>query len=286
MGLLLPAVQAAREAARRMQCSNNLKQLGLALHNHHDTFKKFPYTTNCKFNSDRATWLALLFPFFEQPFTSQTLSPFGQRNSAVPSEGIGHSVSTLNCPSNSGGLSAGRYGLTSYMGVTAINTAHWDPLGVPPRNTSFNGILVRRTYYRQMPRTDANMEMNHAATRMGDVIDGLSNTVAIGERPPFARDDWGAWAYEHLDSTLGIANTLFAYSRDQNNNLCPVGPQFFQRGNNNNPCDIHHFWSNHVDGGNWLFGDGSVRFLSYSAGSRLLLMATKAGGEVIDASDF
>jgi prepilin-type N-terminal cleavage/methylation domain-containing protein len=291
VGLLLPAVQKIREAANRLSCSNNLKQLGLAFHNYHDTNLRFPYTTNSKFNSDRASWAPILFPFFEQPFTASninSLSPPGIRNVAIPSEGIGYAVKMLVCPSDGRSFLDSGYGATSYCGVTAINTQHWDSFGKPPRNTSYNGILVRRTYYIDSSnRTDAGMIMNYPATRIADVTDGLSNTVMVGERPPFPRDDWGAYAYEHLDSTLGIANTFFVYSRDQNGTLCPVGPQYFQPGNRNNPCDMHHFWSNHTGGGNWLLGDGSVRFLTYAAGPVILVqMATKAGGEVVQNGDF
>jgi prepilin-type N-terminal cleavage/methylation domain-containing protein len=295
IGLLLPAVQKVREAANRISCQNNLKQLGLAFHNYHDVNNRFPHTTDAKFNSDRATWACHLFPFFEQPFTAQLLNTtrngvtiqYGSRNSAVPSEGKGHVVKTLVCPSDGRGLLAGNYGATSYCGVTAINTQHWDSFGVPPRNTSFNGILVRRTYYNNSSnRSDNNMVWDYGATKIAGVTDGLSNTVLVGERPPFPRDDWGAWAYEHLDSTLGIANTFFVYSRnDANGTACPVGPQYFQPGNQTNPCDMHHFWSNHSGGGNWLVGDGSVRFMSYAAGPVILVqMATKAGGEVISGN--
>jgi prepilin-type N-terminal cleavage/methylation domain-containing protein/prepilin-type processing-associated H-X9-DG protein len=296
IGLLLPAVQKVREAAARMSCINNLKQLGLAFHNYHDTLNRFPYTTDCKFNTNNASWPCLLAPYYEQPYDGQLLNTtrngvtiqFGTRNRAIPSEGINYSIKILVCPSDGRNLLAGGYGATSYMGVTAINTHHWDSFGSPPRNTSYNGILVRRTYYLSSSnRTDNGMVWDNAATRMADVTDGLSNTVMVGERPPFPRDDWGAYAYEHLDSTLGIANTLFVYSRDHNGNLCPVGPQFFQPGIRANPCDMHHFWSNHINGGNWLYGDGSVRYLTYSAGPRILpMLATKQGGEVVDGSAF
>ena len=292
VGLLLPAVQAAREAARRMQCSNNLKQLGLAMHNFHDAFKKFPYSTDSKFNSDRCAWISALCPFFEQQYQSESLlnpltGSFGNRNIAIP---IGAAISTVNCPSNgTSGVTDGGYGMTSYIGVEAVNTQHWDTWGNPPRSTSYNGIFVRRSYYKggtPPDRSDSNMEKNAAATRIGDITDGTSNTLMIGERPSIARDDWGVWGYEHLDSTLGIGNSLFAYSQDQNGNPCPVGNQLPQSGNLNNPCDLHHYWSNHVGGGNWAFGDGSVRFVGLSAGSLFIPMATKAGGEVIDSSQF
>src|SRR3954452_5159658 len=76
IGLLLPAVQKVREAAARSSCTNNLKQLGLALHNYHDANNRFPYGNVHINNSQRCNWIAHLFPYFEQPFTPQ-LRPAG-----------------------------------------------------------------------------------------------------------------------------------------------------------------------------------------------------------------
>jgi prepilin-type N-terminal cleavage/methylation domain-containing protein len=125
IGLLLPAVQKVREAAARMSCTNNLKQLGLAFHNYHDTHGRFPYTTNSKFNSNRTSWAPILFPYIEQPYRATVMATGGTQNTAVPSEGIGHVVKILVCPSDGRGLLAGGYGATSYCGVTALNTQHF-----------------------------------------------------------------------------------------------------------------------------------------------------------------
>src|SRR5262245_21727331 len=233
IGLLIPAAQKVREAANRTQCANNLKQLGLAFHQYHDANNTFPYTSNSKFNSDRASWAPMLFPYVEQPYTLGTATG-GFRNSAVPSEGFGYVPKILICPADGRTLDVDGFGVTSYCGVTAINTQHWDSFGSPPRNTSFEGILVRKTYYKDSAdRSDANMVMNYPATRIMDVRDGMSNTVLVGERPPFPPAPSGVagyWAYEHLDSTLGIANNWIINTRDQNNRPCPTGAQFFQPG--------------------------------------------------------
>src|SRR5215467_14358862 len=73
IGLLLPAVQKVREAAARMQCMNNLKQIGIALHNYHDANGHFPYENVHINDTRRCNWIAHLFPYFEQPFTPQLL---------------------------------------------------------------------------------------------------------------------------------------------------------------------------------------------------------------------
>lgn len=284
IGLLLPAVQKVREAAARAKCVNNLKQIGLALHNYHDAYLKFPYTTSSQFNSSRTSWAATIFPFIEQPWNPVALSPFGTRNNVPES----HVVPIYICPSDGRPLSdSGDYGLIHYLGVTAPNTHHWDSFGNPPRNTSFQGILVRRTYYfNSNNRTDAGMEMNNPPTTMNGIPDGTSNTLMVGERPPHSANEWGVWAYEHLDSTLGAGNSLFGESTSDTGASCPVGNQYFQPGRQSNPCDIHHFWSLHTGGGNWVFGDGSVRFLTYAAGVTVIpALATKAGGEVVNAEN-
>ena len=109
----------------------------------------------------------------------------------------------------------------------------------------------------------------------------------MGERPPSPDLVFGEWRYEHLDSTLGVANHLFGYSTDNQGKPCPTGPQHFQPGNPYNPCDMHHYWSLHPGGGNWLFADGAVRFLTYTAGFDIIpKLATRAGGEVVDGSAY
>jgi prepilin-type N-terminal cleavage/methylation domain-containing protein/prepilin-type processing-associated H-X9-DG protein len=287
IGLLLPAVQKVREAANRMKCTNNLKQIGVGLHNYHDTYLHFPYSSNSRFNSERTSWGSHLFPFIEQPYKPVPGPDPGPNG--VPPRGF----STQNdvpysmvipiyvCPSDGQTHDVDNYGLTNYIAVEADSTDHWDP-----QHYSVKGVFVRRTHYRQLPRTDANMDWNYAPTRMASITDGTSNTLMVGERPPIPEEDWGEWSYEHLDSCLGVANHLFAYSKDQDGILCPVGPQYFQPPRKpGNWCDLHHYWSNHPGGGNWLFADGSVHFLTYSAGTTIIpKLATKAGGEVIDGS--
>jgi prepilin-type processing-associated H-X9-DG protein len=175
------------------------------------------------------------------------------------------------------------------MGVCAPSTEQHDTWNNNPQ-----GVFVRKCHYADSP-IRKNIDANGSPTRITSITDGTSNTVMVGERPPLWDEQnngpWGAWSYSELDSVMGIANHLFAYSQDQNGVSCPVGPQYPQppnpRGSPYNWCDSHHFWSRHTGGGNWVFADGSVHFLTYSVGTNVMLsLATKAGGEVVDGSAY
>lgn len=93
VALLLPAVQSAREAARRMSCSNNLKQISLAAHNFHDTYKEFPYATRDRLSGDDGdTWstgFIQILPFLEADAMAQLWDPNEPRDSTVDANGDG-----------------------------------------------------------------------------------------------------------------------------------------------------------------------------------------------------
>jgi len=181
VGLLLPAVQAAREAARRMSCQNNLKQIGLGLHNYHDTFKVFPagfYMNNDNHANGTAktpqdlsnglAWSTMILPFIEQGplydlIQTQTLS-FGRHwelaNGAAPANAIAAARTGVNsyvCPSDTMGLintKRSSYGNTNYVGNSG-NSAANDRRGIFFSNSRIG---------------------------MRDITDGTSNTIMVIER--------------------------------------------------------------------------------------------------------
>lgn len=119
--------------------------------------------------------------------------------------------------------------------------------------------------------------------RPSDIVDGLSTTIAVGERPAPAGYRYGWWyggagvyGTGALDSHLGVRES----PADIGPTLCPFAPGQFGPGRTENPCDALHFWSFHTGGGNFTFADGSVRFVRFDANSILPAWATRAGGEV------
>jgi prepilin-type N-terminal cleavage/methylation domain-containing protein/prepilin-type processing-associated H-X9-DG protein len=297
IGLLLPAVQKVREAASRMSCTNNLKQIGLALHNFHDTNNRFPYENVHISDSPRCNWLAHLFPYFEQPFTpqlrpSQTTHGILVRNDTPPGIFIrnvaindDYLVKTLICPSDGPKLRdvpGERLAMGNYLGVNAPNTDQRDPW-----NINTQGVFVYWGHFASS--TPWSQPVWGPPVTIASITDGTSNTLMVGERPSYPNldnaDGWqcGAWVYSEVDSAMGLPNTkLWCAGTDPHGNSCPGGRQWFGPGDQNNGCDAHHFWSKHPGGGNWLFCDGSVHFLSYNIGTAIqAALATKAGGEVI-----
>jgi prepilin-type N-terminal cleavage/methylation domain-containing protein/prepilin-type processing-associated H-X9-DG protein len=280
IGLLLPAVQKVREAAQRARCTNNLKQLALALHAYHDGANRFPQAYNEYWNfaepldqpvapdpRPRQSWAALVLPYLDQ----QNLLAAGQAEAQRAPVGV------FSCPSDgrTAGASPGgnfkflgdKFGLTSYLAVEGSryergpSKTHMNlEFGGPP-----DGVLVRS-----------------GATRFADITDGTSGTLLLGERPPSAAPDldWGWWAWSAYDSALAVTET-----RGMLRTGCPL-PAGYRPGKLDDPCAAHHFWSVHPGGGMWAFADGSVRFVGYAAAPVMPALATRGGGEVADASGF
>ncbi len=168
IALLLPAVQQAREAARRTQCKNNLKQLGLALHNYHGTYNCFPFgqeTGNSAPNDNEWSAISQLLPYFDQANVYNLLNfslGISDASNTVP---VFKELPGLRCPSDPQNNIAGRGGATNYL-ANKGNGIIW--LGATGPNTGFpeqNGVM----YYQ-------------SCVKIGDITDGTSNTAAFSER--------------------------------------------------------------------------------------------------------
>jgi prepilin-type processing-associated H-X9-DG protein len=142
----------------------------------------------------------------------------------------------------------------------------------------------------QSPKNDGiiNTAKN---TQMTDITDGTSNTLMVGERPSSPNGFWGWWDLSVGDNALHASSSTAYYTSSTGVGVphyqCSSRlPAYFQPGYFDNDCDTNHFWATHTNGGNWLFGDGSVRFLSYAAGPLTIPLASKDGGEVVDSSQY
>lgn len=270
IGILLPAVQMVREAARRTACANNLKQIALAMHKYESSHRHFPAgITSFTATPRRATtWLTQLLPFVEQNAVWQQSVLDYQVN---PNPFSGHAglqtlIPTFQCPTDprSGALQWTHQNklvaTTSYLGVCGTNRDQND------------GVLFQ-----------------DSQVRFGDITDGSSQTLMIGERPPSA-DAWYGWWYTghgfdgsgSPDMLLGVRDTNGTPPPGQSSYLesCPPGPYEFGPGRIDRQCDTLHFWSLHPGGAHFVACDASVHFTSYDANEVLPALATRSGGEV------
>jgi prepilin-type N-terminal cleavage/methylation domain-containing protein/prepilin-type processing-associated H-X9-DG protein len=307
IGLLLPAVQKIREAANRMKCSNNLKQIGLALHNFQDTNGKLP----CGATDDDGnnwTWHVAILPFMEQDNAYKNLIAAGMwvhPNGGDGANGVSTDAAGVNCtadinyannwgrtiinnyvcPSdnlpNNGSSGAAK---TNYAGNSGnANTwtiGNWTGCAVV-KGGQQNGILLY-----------ANDNNSSWIVRFSDISDGLSNTVAVGETstnrdvqpnvtnngnfPSWVGNSGGGCNGWNRSPGLKLmggdipTNNQFALNRDKN--ILP----YTSMSSESNAA----FSSQHTGGGNFLFGDGSVKFVRESVSAVTYnAIASRNGGE-------
>jgi prepilin-type N-terminal cleavage/methylation domain-containing protein len=192
IALLLPAVQAAREAARRSQCTNNLKQVGLALQNYHDTYKSFPpeaiygngVLSGSKQGPYNYTWLFMILPFIEQQplYDSADLSyPIWVGPSGSPQAVASTQVGALQCPSAEELQVTDTHNM-AYTNYIASEGFHWWKDGWVSTLQDYGGkCAVEGTA--NFPRQGDLMNV-FAQTRtrkMSDIRDGTSNTIVVAE---------------------------------------------------------------------------------------------------------
>jgi prepilin-type N-terminal cleavage/methylation domain-containing protein len=289
IGLLLPAVQKVREAANRMSCSNNLKQIGLGIHNFHDTYgflipitiAQAPVGTgaNQVVEPDGfASWATLLMPFIEQDNVFKLWNLQIQCSRQVPAA-YQQQIKTYLCPSKPGPLvwsindfitpggGLGDY-LPVYGTLPGVNNVNADgPILEADQKigTDASGFVIIQTW--------------RSRTRMADIIDGTSNTMIVGEkhiRPMSLRgrnEDRSIYGGQN-NSTRRVAGI----QANNNANVRPLAPPDDQNGAFAN----QRFGSHHPGVCQFVFGDGSVKPIKLSVDIQTLTaLVTRKAGEVI-----
>jgi prepilin-type N-terminal cleavage/methylation domain-containing protein/prepilin-type processing-associated H-X9-DG protein len=278
IGMLLPAVQQVREAARRTQCANNLRQLALACHNHESAFMRFPPGLNLPIgngsgmiwpnssiaqavgqppNSDQfGSWLVWIMPFMEQDniYDNLDLTQRGYANTLGPNSIGATVVDSFFCPSDISEEKVVTY-------TTGGNTYYFGG------NSYFANAGVQ-SWYHQTATFDGVFYYN-SKTTFGSITDGSSNTLFIGERYSFdpeypALRNFRGWAWANVNAP----RNFLAGALEPINYQLPAGsgpsPSYALTDRK-----FSSFSSAHPGGANMSLGDGSVRFMTLTTTGQL-----------------
>jgi prepilin-type N-terminal cleavage/methylation domain-containing protein len=283
VGLLLPAVQKVREAANLVSCKNNLKQIGLAMHAYHDAQGTFPAgyhdaTAWPQFdNGPGWGWGAYLLPYLEQTNLYNQINFTVDVGDPTMTTVIASKLKAFQCPSD------------QQLGTFTIST---NPLCVnenpPPAAASW--ILAQGNYvacngndgvdcFCSPPHTGAFLRAIKGF-KIADITDGLSNTFFVCDRPHTL--SYSSW----VGCPTGAANPFLLsppnFGAETTLVMCHAG----QTGPNSpGVFDADSTWSPHMVGVPYVFGDGSVHFITNNIDiATWSALATRAGGEIIDGS--
>jgi hypothetical protein len=278
IALLLPAVQAAREAARRTQCANNLKQLALGLQNYHGAYKKLPYGSAYRPSGtprESGTWVAFVLPYVEQQ-ALYDLMDFNIHLDAHPPAVLNAVISTLICPSDpqsqepvmngrctccsSGPFRSHVLWYPGSMGPISCAVCRYCPAGTSPSPTNY---CCQGTNCGDNTGNGPGMfTRSKVSVLFSDVLDGLSNTIMLGETLPRHSIHNSAFANNY---PLAAGNIPINTMRGAGWNGFALNVDSWTAGNNHSVSPTHEesqgFKSLHPTGAQFAMGDGSVRFL-------------------------
>ncbi|HTN76802.1 MAG TPA: DUF1559 domain-containing protein [Pirellulaceae bacterium] len=305
VALLLPAVQAAREAARRMSCGNNLKQVGLAMHNFHDVYNSLPPGMT-EDDTKNFGWGTYILPYMEQVNLYTNISQvctkanerlFPQQQdidinnwTTILIDNTNQQVNTKQrlanyiCPSSPlAKVDNNGYGASSYVGNFGTEVTAFASMGCgTPKGSAQTGVLLY-----------ANDNVKQFAIGMGAVRDGTSNTLLVGEVGQSqnvygSKNDNGnfpLWAggnndggcnAKYIGAHLRIADTNFFINRP------PTKLPFGASGAPNPDMSDLCFGSAHTGGAQFVFLDGSVHFLQQNINTTTLArLANRQDGQVV-----
>jgi prepilin-type N-terminal cleavage/methylation domain-containing protein len=281
IALLLPAVQQAREAARRTQCKSNLKQIGLALHNYHDSANTLPPGWIAGPNGpNRWGWGTLILPQLDQaPLYAKLGSAMGEDVNGLPAAGFNAVMTSLmqsslletplqvfRCPSDTGLNTVDTPLVNGYM-IMMPPMANTTSFG----RSNYAGVAGANLTW-MMPPTMANSGgafSQNSRRRFGDITDGLSNTLLVGERRSpgtvngqYTGGDtiWGGVGCDSMPQGMALHVGDCSPGRLLNLKVAAA------------PTDMSitpysSFSSQHAGGAHFLMGDGAVRFISDSISS-------------------
>lgn len=264
MGLLLPAVQAAREAARSLSCKNNLKQLGIGIHNYHDTHQTLPPGWMATSIPDvdggfgeRWSWKVFILPYIEQPAVYEALNVNDGRQPIPLADDFRAQVviTTFLCPSDPGG---------------SFNESYPDPNGNFYPKSNYPGVHGRGEEVSTAVGGGNGLFSKNSRIRFADITDGTSSTFAIGERDAHAR---GQGTFGSLGDPFRHA-AVWIRAMPRPGSITPTtqhgrsvaGVCTDVPGSTRllNGHSSRAFGSAHAGGGHFNFADGAVRFVTQS----------------------